>query len=221
MAYPTTVVTPALLVAVGCQPLLARELAEPFAAACARADIDSRTGTCMLLAQLAHESANFTARAENLNYAASALPKVFSAFNATTAQKYGRTADHPADQQAIANIAYGNRLGNGPPITGDGWRFRGRGYIQLTGRALYTAWADTEGIGLDVAVTLAETVPGAISASIWYWRQRGCIAPAFKGDVEAVTRLVNGPAMLGLAERRAKYQAALRVASASLPPAMA
>ena len=53
MAYPTTVVTPALLVAVGCQPLLAKELAPPFAAACARADIDSRTGTCMLLAQLA------------------------------------------------------------------------------------------------------------------------------------------------------------------------
>lgn len=169
------------------------------------------------LAQVIHESGGLRVFSENLNYSAETLPKVFGAarFPPTLAAKLGRTADHPADQVGIANTAYANRMGNGPAYCGDGWRFRGRGPLQLTGRDNYTRCGAT--IGPDLVGNpdlLVDPHYGCLSAG-WFWsigNRTGKSLSTLGGDIDAISKIVNGGSN-GMDERRALFKQALQVLS--------
>lgn len=157
-----------------------------------------------LLAQCYVESGNFKRVEENLNYSASRLVAVFpKKFTQETAQAY---AGQP---EKIANYIYANINGNGNEASGDGWRFRGRGYIQLTGRAIYQSFK--EGSGVDVITNpdlVASTYPFASAANffnrtakVWPVADKG----ASSDTVKAVTKKVN-VALLGLDDRTSMFK---------------
>lgn len=119
----------------------------------------------MFLAQVGHECMEFKVFEENLNYSAQGLLKVFPKyFNPNTANQYARKPE------AIANRVYGNRMGNGPESSGDGWRYRGRGAIQLTGKNNYVAFASAHKIPLDHAIQWLNTPDGHMASAGWFWK---------------------------------------------------
>lgn len=163
-------------------------------------DINTRRRLIHFFAQVTHES-RFRPAAESLNYSIAGLKATFSSYRISRADcdLYGRKPGRPANQQAIANRVYGgtwgrNNLGNSEP--GDGWRYRGRGLIQLTGRSNYRRTAPEFEINPDLALTPA----GSVRAAVDFWRTRGLNPPADRDDIEAVTRAING-GVNGLAER--------------------
>lgn len=141
------------------------------------------------LAQVFHESGNLRSREENLNYSADGLLRVFPKyFNAAMAKQY---AHKP---QMIANHVYANRMGNGSEASGDGWRFKGRGYIGTTGRDNYKAYADSPYCVGDLMAHpewLAQN-PGDQKSAMYFWFKNGLNALADKDDVKAVTKRING-----------------------------
>ena len=152
------------------------------------------------IAQLAHESGSFKYDMENLNYSAKALRSIFGKYFKTeeSAEEYARK---PED---IANIVYANRMGNGDTESGDGWKFRGRGLIQLTGHDNYKSCG--KGINLDLLNNpdlLSGDPLAAVAAAGWYWNSRGLNQYADQDDVKKITRLING-GYNGLADRE-KY----------------
>jgi putative chitinase len=113
--------------------------------------------------------------------------------------------------EAIANRVYANRLGNGDEASGDGWRYRGSGYKQLTGRSNYREIGDIVNLDLEGNPELAREPQTAARAAFAFWDARQCSPLADEGDVEGVTEKINGPAKLGLAERRAATLRALGI----------
>nr|BES09766.1 hypothetical protein Ef18B006LT_28610 [Escherichia fergusonii] len=116
---------------------LGEELTErwfiPFSVAMNEFGITGPDDQAMFIAQVGYESAGFTRTVENLNYSPDGLKATFGKyFTAQTASQYGRTEDHPANQRGIASIVYANRMGNRGQDSGDGWKYRGRGLIQIT-----------------------------------------------------------------------------------------
>ena len=141
------------------------------------------------LGQVMYESGCLDHVEENLNYSAYGLLRTFPKyFNAVTAQRY---AHKP---QAIANRVYASRMGNGPESSGDGWRFRGRGLIQLTGRSNYKAYDDSPLCNGDLMShpEWLSQFPGAVKSALWYWQRNGLSALADKDDTRAVTKGING-----------------------------
>jgi predicted chitinase len=112
--------------------------------------------------------------------------------------------------EAIANRVYANRLGNGDEASGDGYRFRGRGLIQLTGRTEYAQFAASVGKTVDEVTAYCETPEGAAMSGCWYLSSRGCLPLADNWELSEITRLVNGTAMLGNAQRIAYSNAMLK-----------
>jgi len=172
------------------------------------------------LAQIDHESNGFRAMRENLNYSVEALLRAFpKRISPDEARRHGRTATQPANQEAIANAIYGGEwgaknLGNTAP--GDGWRFIGRGLIQITGRANYVEVAKVLGLGgrLIGNPQLLESPELAAHSAGWYWKSRGLNAFADRDDVVEITRRING-GRNGLEHRKElldKYKADLGVA---------
>lgn len=161
--------------------------AEPLNEACSAFDITTPLRIAHFLAQTAHESAGYTALVENLNYGAPGLlatwPKRFDA---------ERAAAYARQPEKIANYVYADRMGNGPEASGDGWRFRGRGILQLTGRATYRAAGEALGFDLEAEPELLATPRLAALAAGWYWAARGINALCDRDDVIAVTEAVNG-----------------------------
>lgn len=164
--------------------------------------INTRLRLMHFFAQISHES-GFRPVSENLNYSVQGLMRTFSRkrISAVLCQTHGRLPPRLADQQAIANCIYGgdwgrDNLGNDQP--GDGWRFRGRGLIQLTGRANYRRTGPEYEINPDLLLTPA----GSVKAAVDFWRTRGLNPAADRDDLAEVTRRINGGAM-GLAERKA------------------
>lgn len=158
------------------------------------------------LAQCAHESALFSRVVENLNYSAEGLLNTFPRyFNTSEAQQYARKPER------IANRVYANRMGNGPESSGDGWTYRGRGLIQLTGKNNYIALSKDLDIDVVKNPSYLETPEGASRSAAWFWRKNNLNAPAIRGDIDEVSRIVNaGPAgslrsVHGLTERRNYY----------------
>jgi len=158
------------------------------------------------LAQCAHESAFFSAVRENLNYSVNGLLRTFPRyFTASQAEDYAR------QPQRIANRVYANRMGNGPESSGDGWAYRGRGLIQLTGKNNYTAAG--RGLNKDLIndPSYLETPEGAARSAAWFWNENRLNIPASRGDINEVSRLINaGPNgslrnVHGLEERRTHY----------------
>ena len=157
------------------------------------------------LAQVAHESGGFNAVQENLNYSAQGLRKTWPKRFPTLAiaQQYAR------NPQKIANKVYANRMGNGSEASGDGWKFRGRGLIQLTGKDNYTRFAKSIGMTLDEAVKYLETPEGAVASAGWFWDANKLNIYADKGDFTGLTRRING-GTIGLADRKHHYDIALK-----------
>ncbi len=151
------------------------------------------------LAQCGHESAGFKATQENLNYGAKGLMSIFKKYFPTEAEalRYERKPE------MIANRVYASRMSNGNEASGDGWRFRGRGYIQLTGRANYTAFGKAIGEDIPSTPDVVATKYPLLSAA-WFWSTNGLNALADKGatdaDVTAITKRVNG-GTIGLEDR--------------------
>lgn len=163
-------------------------------------------------ATIAHESAGGAALVESLNYRPDALTATWpSRFSAVDAERWGRITGRAADQRAIAERAYGGRMGNGPEGTGDGFRYRGRGLIQITGRDGYRLAGDAIGKPLVQHPELAEDPETAAEIAAWTWAAwKGCNPMADAGQVEQWRRAING-GLNGLADVQARYEAALRV----------
>jgi len=156
------------------------------------------------LAQVAHESGAFNFTKEGLNYSAAALVKIFKKYFPTAES----TQDYANNAEKIANKVYANRMGNGPEESGDGYKFCGRGLIQLTGRANYTRLAKAINKTLDETVEYLETPAGAVTSAGWFWDVNKLNVYADKEDFIGLTKRING-GIIGLIERQAHYEVAL------------
>jgi len=151
------------------------------------------------MAQCIHESGNFTAIKENLNYKAETLTKIWPKyFPADVAVEYAHHAEK------IANRAYANRMGNGPEESGDGYKYCGRGLIQLTGHDNYQAFADSIETSLDDLPAYMETFEGCVQSACWFWENNNLNALADAGDILHMTKKING-GTLGLEDRTKHY----------------
>lgn len=163
--------------------------------------IDSVNKLAHFLGQVAHESGNFKFTVENLNYSAEGLLKIFPKyFSKDTAAIAARKPE------VIANIVYSNRLGNSDRASGEGWKFRGRGYVMLTGKINYKAFGDYIGVDLIANPDLVAT-KYPLTVAGWYFETKRLWQLADRGideeTIKAITRRVNG-AYIGLADRISK-----------------
>ena len=169
-------------------------------------DIDSPQRIAAFIAQCSHESGHFEKLIENLNYGAKGLvmtwPKRFT--SPELANKYAR------QPEMIANYVYANRLGNGDELSGDGWKYRGRGLIQLTGKYNYQKFADTVGMDLEQVTRYLETKQGAAEAACLFWKNNKLNSYADVGDIRGMTKVING-GYIGLPEREENYKKALNI----------
>lgn len=172
-------------------------------------EINTPRRIAAFIAQCAHESGGFTALRENLNYRAATLRKIFPKYFPTD-EKAQQYASMPNKQQAIANLVYANRMGNGPPESGDGWRFAGKGLIQLTGKDNYTWFAASLGISVEEAAEYLETFEGAAQSACWFWETNKLNQWADAGDILMLTKRING-GTIGLEDRIKHYEHALHV----------
>ncbi|MAC47336.1 glycoside hydrolase family 19 protein [Oceanospirillum beijerinckii] len=141
------------------------------------------------LAQIAHESGSLRYVSENLNYSAKALRAVFGKYFPidSDAEEFAR------QPEKIANRVYANRMGNGDEASGDGWRYHGRGLIQLTGKDNYRHFAQSVGKNTIARPDLLQTDPDlAVAAAGWYWDSRNLNAYADHDDIREITRRING-----------------------------
>lgn len=183
----------------------AAKFADALNAAMEEFEINTKARQAMFLAQCAHESGHFRLVSENLNYSADGLRRVFP--------KYFRDVDandYHRQPEKIANRVYSSRMGNGDEASGDGWRFRGRGLIQLTGKSNYIACSE------DLEVDLLEnpdyllTPEGAARSAAWFWWQNDLNNFADKGDIVGCSKRVNG-GTIGLEDRKELYESAMEV----------
>ena len=161
--------------------------------------------TAGFLSQIAHESANFNTIKENLNYDLNGLRKTFP--------KYFQTDDiakqYAKQPEKIANRVYASRMKNGDEASGDGWKFRGRGLIQLTGSDNYTRLAIALDMSVDEVVAYLDTVNGAVASAGWFWDNNKLNDYCDKSDFIGLTKRINGGTN-GIAERQALYDAAMK-----------
>jgi putative chitinase len=172
-------------------------------------DINTPKRMAAFLAQCAHESGGFTSIVENLNYKPQALRRLFSKYfsDDVTANQY---CARPNKQEAIANRIYANRMGNGDESSGDGYRFRGRGLIQLTGRSNYQAFADSLEMSIDDVPEYLGTFEGAAQSACWFWETNNLNKFADAGDILGMTKRING-GTIGLEDRKKHYEHALHI----------
>ena len=164
------------------------------------------------ISQCAHESGDFRLLEENLNYKEETLLRVFPRYFGPGKQNAAEYAKNP---EKIANYVYmdKNRSANGAlgnTQEGDGWRFRGRGLKQVTGRSNYTTFGKAIGKTAEEVAEYLETKEGALVSALWFWQSRGLNEVADTGDVAKVTKIING-GDIGLADRRKRYDEALAV----------
>lgn len=178
---------------------------EDFKSVILRFSLTTPARQSAFLAQAAHESAGFTRLTENLNYSATGLAATWPGrFRGADGQPNALAQALHRRPEAIANLVYASRMGNGPEASGDGWRYRGRGLLQITGRAQYQRCGAALGLPLvEQPDLLAQPEPAVLSAA-WFWQVNGLNELADAGDFEAITRRING-GLNGLAERRALW----------------
>jgi putative chitinase len=174
--------------------------------AMARYNITGIARQASFLSQIGVESAELTRTSENLNYSAERLMAVWPSRFPTMAQTIG----YARNAVALANKVYANRIGNGAPETGDGWRYRGRGLIQLTGKANYEKCGAAIGFNLVENPQFLESPALASLSAAWFWHANGLNELADAGDQAAVTRRING-GVHGLAQRKAMFELAKKV----------
>lgn len=169
-------------------------------------EINTPKRIAAFIAQCAHESGGFKFLRENLNYKAESLLKVFPKYfkDMATAQAYAK------QPQKIANRVYANRMGNGDEASGDGWRYCGRGLIQLTGKDNYSWFAASIETPVEQVTEYLETFEGAAQSACWFWETNGLNKEADAGDIKTMTRKING-GFIGLEDRIKHYNHALHV----------
>jgi putative chitinase len=179
-------------------------------------DITTPERVAGFLSQCAYESSEFKVLEENLNYSEKALLRVFGKYFGPGIRDAKAYARNP---EKIANAVYASRMGNGAEHSGDGWRFRGRGVIQLTGKDNYSSFAQyvysirKEVMTFDEVIEYLTTKRGAMEAACWYWKVNGLNAAADRRDVKSMTKLINGGTN-GLTKRQTIYKRVM----ASLEP---
>lgn len=167
--------------------------------------INTTNRVAAFLAQTAHESMDWNILQENLNYSEKGLLVTFSKyFNATTAAQYAR------QPQKIADRVYANRMGNGPESSGEGWKYRGRGLIQITGKLNYQSIGTTMGQDLLSNPDLLMAHNGALESACVFWTKNNLNTLADAGNIRAITIKING-GTLGLAERQSNYDRNVKV----------
>jgi len=169
-------------------------------------EINSPQRVAAFIAQCTHESGGFKRLKENLNYKAESLVRVFPKYfpSLDLAKQYAH------DQEKIANRVYGSRMGNGDESSGDGFRYCGRGLIQLTGRNNYTKFAESIGMAVEEVPALLETFDGAVESACWFWKTNNLNQFADSGDILTMTKRING-GTIGLEDRIKHYNHALEV----------
>ena len=178
--------------------------------AMARFKIEGRLRVAAFLAQVGHESGQLRTLVENLNYSAEGLIKTWpKRFNLLTATTVARKPEQ------IANIVYASRMGNGPAVTGDGWRYRGRGLIQVTGWVNYHACGSALSLDLLSKPELLEQPVYAALSAAWWWSKHGLNELADAGRFQDISSIINtgkpGQLPHGAAERKVLYDRALKV----------
>jgi putative chitinase len=158
------------------------------------------------LAQTAHESGYFKFLRENLNYRAASLQKVFKKYFPTEelAKAYER------QPEKIANRVYANRMGNGDEASGDGFRYLGRGLIQLTGKNNYTFFAASIDTPLEDVPEYLQTFEGAVQSACWFWEQNNLNKFADSRDIVTMSKRING-GTIGMEDRIMKYEKCLKM----------
>lgn len=156
--------------------------------------------------QCAHESADFTVKEENLKYSAEGLRRTFPKyfFNPAIAAKYER------NPKMIASRVYANRMGNGPEESGDGYTYRGRGFIQLTGKTNYMMFAAAMGRDMTWTMNFISTDDGAFYSALWFWKKNNCNLVCDKEDIRGLTQIING-GMNGFLDRSERYERYKRI----------
>jgi putative chitinase len=177
------------------KPAIAEEIAAALEIHHLSGELTTPLRVAHFMGQTAHESGGMRNFVENLNYTAGRIRIIWPRLSA-------RADDLEHHPESLANAAYADRLGNGSEQSGDGWRFRGRGIIQITGRGNYSHFGAAAGLNLIQNPDEAAEPSAAVRVALAFWLSRKCNAAADKNDVEGVTRLVNGPGLAGLFERR-------------------
>jgi putative chitinase len=169
-------------------------------------DINTPQRVAAFLAQCAHESGGFVFLKENLNYKAASLRKVFPKYFPDDAI----AAAYANKPEMIANRVYANRMGNGDEHSGDGFKYCGRGLIQLTGKDNYTFFAASIDVPVEEASEYLQTFEGAVQSACFFWDQNNLNQWADKGDILTLTKRING-GTIGLEDRIKHYEHALHI----------
>lgn len=200
-------ITVATLIAAGIAPTQARQWAPPLAAAALRFGIDRPVREAAWVSQCAHESANFTQLEENLYYTSAERVRAIFRSRVPDLEAAAGLTRNP---KALANCVYANRNGNGDESSGDGWAYRGRGLLQLTGRANYMAAEAALDQPYKAQPDLVAQPLHAAMTAAWFFVAANGLALADASNVEALTRVINGPALAGLADRKQRFEQAVR-----------
>lgn len=178
-------------------PNITQEILDSINKTCEKYKINSKERYAHFVGQMAHESGGFFACSENLNYSAEGLLKVFSKyFNS------GNVAAYAKKPELIASKVYASRMGNGDESSKDGWKYRGRGFIQITGKDNYTEFGKDQGQDFVSNPDLVSKAPYNVLSAGWFWNKAGCNYLADKLDIIGVTKKINGGTN-GLDDRRA------------------
>jgi putative chitinase len=172
-------------------------------------DINTPPRVAAFIAQCAHESGGFRAIKENLNYRAVTLRKVFPKYFPTD-ELANAYAQKP---EMIANRVYGSRMGNGDEHSGDGFRYCGRGLIQLTGKQNYQNFADSLEMSVEDVPEYLATFEGAVQSACWFWESNNLNQWADRSDIVTLTKRING-GTIGLEDRIKHYNHALHILGA-------
>jgi putative chitinase len=192
-------------IVINLSPEKASELLPNLNAAMEWAEINTPARIGAFIAQTAHESMGLTVFVENLNYSAQGLLKVFPKYFTGS-----QAADYARQPQKIANRVYANRLGNGNEASGDGWKYRGKGAIQLTGKDNYRRCGQAFGLDLVANPELLLLPENVFKSAAWFWRENNLNAYADVQDFTKLTKRING-GTVGLQDRLAYYQRARKV----------
>jgi len=213
------------IVAAGVKQATAQKWVDAVAAACQEFNINTPQRIAGFLSQCAHESGGFERLQENLNYSADGMagiwPRRFAVLgpDGKPVKKDGKNQPNKfalalhRKPEMIANVVYSGRMGNGPTESGEGWKYRGRGLKQLTGKTNHSNCS--KGLGVDLVDNpdlLLEPIYAARSAA-WFWSTNKCNVFADAEDMEGLTRRING-GLIGLEDRKKRYASAMRSFSA-------
>lgn len=179
---------------------------EPLNKAAIKYEINTPDRMAAFLAQIAHESGGLNFLQENLNYSTNGLLITFKKYFPTLAL----ATPFARQPERIANKVYANRMGNGNEASGDGWKYRGRGLIQLTGKSNYEAFAKDVGKTLDETVDYLSTIEGAVESAAWFWSKNNLNKLSDKNDFVTLTKKINGGTN-GLLHRTKLFEEAKKI----------